>query len=74
MEKNLPEQNTDNKSTIGISDIPGFKTNGVSCDIRNKNNNRLDLAVIYSVVPCNGAAVFTTNDIKAAPVYFCMDV
>jgi len=52
----------------GLCDVKGFQLAGVSCDIRNKNNDRLDLALIKSCVPATAAGVFTTNDVKAAPV------
>ena len=31
---------------------------------------KLDLGIIYSQKPCNGAGVFTTNDVQAAPVRY----
>ena len=43
----------------------GFKTNAVNCGIK---NDKLDLALIYSIVRANAAAVFTKNKVKAAPV------
>ena len=52
----------------GLTDVPGFKCAATSCDIRSQNNQRLDLAVIYSDYPCNVAAVFTQSKIVAAPV------
>lgn len=53
----------------GLTDVKGFLCAGTGCDIRNKNDlNRLDLALIYSKTPCSVAGVFTTNDVKAAPV------
>ena len=62
------------QNPIGLTQVPGFKVSGVSCDIRHDGQNRLDLCLIKSDLACNGAAVFTTNDIKAAPVYFCQKV
>ncbi len=53
----------------GLTDVKGFFCAGTGCDIRNKNNpDRLDLALVYSKTPCTAAGVFTTNDVKAAPV------
>lgn len=52
----------------GISDVPGFQCAGVACDVRGKGDSRLDLALVFSKAPCTAAGVFTTNDIKAAPV------
>ncbi len=37
-------------------------------DSRIKNPGRLDLAIIYSQLPCAAAAVFTRNQVVAAPV------
>lgn len=54
----------------GLSDVPGFRCAGVSADVRGKGDQRLDVAVVYSKVPCTAAGVFTTNDIKAAPVLY----
>ena len=52
----------------GLTDVPGFKCAATACDIRFQNDHRLDLAVIYSELPCNVAAVFTQSKIVAAPV------
>ncbi|MBI4949217.1 MAG: bifunctional glutamate N-acetyltransferase/amino-acid acetyltransferase ArgJ [Deltaproteobacteria bacterium] len=46
--------------------VPGFKAAGVVAGI--KKNGRRDLALILSDVPASGAALFTTNKVKAAPV------
>jgi len=46
--------------------VPGFSFAGISAGIK-KSGNR-DLALIYSEVPAVTAGVFTTNNIKAAPV------
>ena len=51
-----------------ITSTPGFQAVGVACGL--KPNAALDLALVYSAEPCVGAAVFTTNLIKAAPVLF----
>lgn len=58
----------------GPVDTPGFVVSGVGCDIRNLGNNRLDLGIIYSEMPCKAAGVFTKNRVKAAPVTYCMEV
>ena len=55
----------------GITDVPGFRVGAAGCDIRNKGLERLDLALIIADRPCAAAGVFTTNDVKAAPVRFC---
>jgi len=47
-------------------DIKGFTFSAVEAAV--KKPGRLDLALIYSEVPAQVAAVFTTNAVKAAPV------
>lgn len=47
-------------------DIKGFKFSAVEAAV--KKPGRLDLALIYSELPAQVAAVFTTNAVKAAPV------
>ncbi len=62
------------ENSPGLSDVPGFLVGGAACDIRRKNDPaRLDVAVAYSKRPCTAAGVFTTNDVKAAPVRVCKD-
>jgi len=52
----------------GVVDVPGFQAAGVPCDVRGKGNGQLDLALVYSEVPCVSAGVFTRNHFAAAPV------
>ena len=54
----------------GITDVPGFRLGAAGCDIRNKGLERLDLTLIVADKPCATAGVFTTNDVKAAPVRY----
>ncbi len=57
------------EDVAGITCVQGFKVGAAACDIRNKDDfNRLDTAVIVSDTLATGAGVFTTNDVKAAPV------
>ncbi|MEY3448507.1 MAG: Arginine biosynthesis bifunctional protein ArgJ, partial [Verrucomicrobiota bacterium] len=58
----------------GVSDVPGFRVGAAGCDIRNKSTDRLDLTLVVADHPCAAAGVFTTNDVKAAPVRFCQQV
>lgn len=58
----------------GISDVPGFRVGAAGCDIRNKNLDRLDLTLIVADQPCSAAGVFTTNDVKAAPVRYSQEI
>jgi len=46
--------------------VDGFSFSAIEAGIRYAN--RLDLGLIYSDVPCVTAGVFTTNQVKAAPV------
>ncbi|MBT6461049.1 MAG: bifunctional glutamate N-acetyltransferase/amino-acid acetyltransferase ArgJ [Opitutae bacterium] len=48
--------------------VPSFKVNGVSCDVRCKDDDCLDLCLVHSISPCTAAGVFTKNDVQAAPV------
>lgn len=52
----------------GICAPTGFKSSAVSCGIKNPDDDRLDLALIYSEFPTVGDAVFTQNEVCAAPV------
>jgi len=49
-----------------ITSPQGFLAGTVSAQI--KKRNELDLAILYSKVSCTAAGVFTTNQIKSAPV------
>ncbi len=52
----------------GCVDVPGFSASGIHCDVRNRNDGRLDLALVVSECPCTVAGVFTRNRLAAAPV------
>jgi glutamate N-acetyltransferase / amino-acid N-acetyltransferase len=58
----------------GTTDCPGYKVAGVSADIRETGNPRLDLALIVADTPCSAAGVFTLNDVCAAPVHVCKEM
>ena len=49
-----------------ITAVKGFKVAGVHCGL--KKDDKLDFALIVSETPCSAAGVFTTNQVKAAPV------
>ena len=51
--------------------VQGFQFSTVEAAI--KKPGRLDLAMIFSAVPADVAAVFTTNRVKAAPVLLSME-
>ena len=50
----------------GITAVPGILASGIHGGI--KASGRKDLALIYSSSPALAAAVFTTNQVKGAPV------
>ena len=56
------------ESSSGCVDITGFSAAGVHCDVRNRQDGRLDLALVVSECPCIVAGVFTKNRMAAAPV------
>lgn len=56
---------TDTNKT-GVTLPAGFQAAAAQAGI--KYQNRLDMAMIYSEVPCKVAGTFTTNQVKAAPV------
>ena len=45
----------------------GYTASGIHCGIR-ANHSKKDLAMIYSAVPANAAAVYTSNLVKGAPL------
>jgi glutamate N-acetyltransferase/amino-acid N-acetyltransferase len=51
----------------GVCAAKGFSANGLNCGL-NADPNKNDLALIYSEVGCNAAAVYTTNKVKGAPI------
>ena len=55
----------------GLTEPRGFFCSGVHCDVKGKNDGKNDLGIVYSKKPCSVAGVFTTNDVKAAPVRYC---
>ena len=52
----------------GVCAAKGFMASGIHCGIR-KNRTKRDLALIFSKTPCAGAAVYTTNLVKGAPLF-----
>lgn len=55
----------------GVTAVPGILAGGVAAGI--KPSGRRDLALIYSSSPARAAAVFTTNQVKGAPVLVSME-
>ncbi|MCR5109051.1 MAG: bifunctional glutamate N-acetyltransferase/amino-acid acetyltransferase ArgJ [Lachnospiraceae bacterium] len=56
----------------GVTAPKGFMAAGVKAEIKYKN--RLDMAMLYSKVPCVVAGTFTSNIVKAAPVKWDMNI
>lgn len=56
----------------GVTAAKGFEAAGVEASI--KYQNRKDMALIYSKLPCKTAGVFTSNIVKAAPVLWDKEV
>jgi glutamate N-acetyltransferase/amino-acid N-acetyltransferase len=56
----------------GVTAAQGFEAAGVEASI--KYQNRKDMAMVYSTVPCTAAGVFTSNVVKAAPVLWDKEV
>jgi glutamate N-acetyltransferase/amino-acid N-acetyltransferase len=50
----------------GITAVPGLLASGIAAGI--KPSGKKDLALIYSSSPARAAAVFTSNQVKGAPV------
>jgi len=55
----------------GVTAVPGILAGGVAAGI--KPSGRKDLALIHSPSPARSAAVFTTNQVKGAPVLVSME-
>jgi glutamate N-acetyltransferase / amino-acid N-acetyltransferase len=51
---------------MSVTAAKGFAAGAVHCGIRKKD--RLDLALVHSLVPATGAGMFTVNRVLAAPV------
>ncbi|MEX0675020.1 MAG: bifunctional glutamate N-acetyltransferase/amino-acid acetyltransferase ArgJ [Gaiellaceae bacterium] len=50
---------------MSVTAARGFAASGIACGIR---KSRPDLAIVRSLVPATGAAMFTANRVQAAPV------
>ncbi len=60
------------KITGGFTAAKGFKT--ASCEAGIKYQNRRDMALLFTDVPCAVAGTFTSNRVKAAPVLWDMEI
>ena len=57
-----------------VTAAQGFQAAGVYVGVKSSNQEKKDVALIYSEKPCNMAAMFTTNVVKAAPVQYDMKI
>jgi len=55
----------------GITAVPGILAGGVAAGI--KPSGKKDLALVHSPTPARSAAVFTSNQVKGAPVLISME-
>jgi len=55
----------------GITAVPGILASGIHGGI--KASGKRDLALVYSSVPARAAALFTTNQVRGAPVQVSME-
>ena len=60
------------KITGGFTAAKGFKA--ASCEAGIKYQNRRDMALLFTDVPCALAGTFTSNKVKAAPVLWDMGI
>ena len=56
---------------MSVTAAKGFAASAVHAGIRKKE--RLDLAIVRSLVPATGAGMFTVNRVQAAPVLLCKE-
>src|SRR2546426_4570468 len=55
----------------GVTAVPGILAGGVAAGI--KPSGKKDLALIYSSTPARAAVMFTSNQVKGAPVLVSME-
>lgn len=74
MEENYSMEGNHSTEIIngGVTAAKGFEAAGVEAGI--KYQDRKDMALIYSTVPCRVAGVFTSNVVKAAPVLWNQEI
>lgn len=53
-----------------VTAAQGFRAAGVHVGVKTSNKSKKDVALICSDAPCKAAGVFTTNNVKAAPVLY----
>jgi glutamate N-acetyltransferase/amino-acid N-acetyltransferase len=55
----------------GVTAVPGILAAGIAAGV--KPSGKKDLALVYSSTPARAAAVFTSNQVKGAPVLVSME-
>ena len=60
------------KTDGGVTAAKGFQAAGCAAGI--KKEGTMDMAMIFSEVPCHAAGTFTTNVVKAAPVKWYQEI
>jgi len=58
-------------SSGSVTSPRGFHAGATYAGIKKKAEDALDLGILFSEVPSVAAALFTTNQIKAAPILWC---
>ena len=56
----------------GICAAKGIRANGLNCGL-NPDKEKFDFALFASDVPCDCAAVYTSNKVKGAPILVTKD-
>src|SRR5699024_5296332 len=60
------------KTDGGVTAAKGFQAAGCAAGI--KKEGTMDMAMIFSEVPCHAEGTFTTNVVKAAPVKWDQEI
>jgi len=58
-------------SSWSVTSPRGFHAGATYAGIKKKAEDALDLGILFSEVPSVAAALFTTNQVKAAPILWC---
>jgi len=57
----------------GVCAPLGFSSAATAADIKGNANDKFDYGILISMVPCEVAAVFTKNNVKAPPLIFAKE-
>ncbi len=53
----------------GVCAAKGFTAAGMHCGVKSRNQDKKDVALVFSEKECTAAAVYTKNIVKAAPLH-----